>query len=180
MFLSLATCKTEKDTSRRLNHRTAGMYKYNYCHSNFSQKGILAGVHPCGVIALVGKLFGAESKEQVYGYLHSICQSVRHKFPQYVIQILLCTLLNLQCLNYRYNLLWWCLSSSEVCYQYSSEDTHTYSKKGGLVDRMHWGMLIHGAETIATQISYQSWKEYIHTYIHALITVSSFPLFTGK
>jgi hypothetical protein len=33
--------------------------------------GILAGVHPCGVIALIGELFGAESKGQVYGHLHS-------------------------------------------------------------------------------------------------------------
>lgn len=33
--------------------------------------GILAGVHPCGTITLLGELFGAESKGQVYGHLHS-------------------------------------------------------------------------------------------------------------
>ena len=33
--------------------------------------GILAGVHPCGTITLLGELFGAESKEQVYGHLHA-------------------------------------------------------------------------------------------------------------
>ena len=36
-----------------------------------SGKGILAGVRPCGIIALIGELFGAESKGQVYGLLHS-------------------------------------------------------------------------------------------------------------
>ena len=33
--------------------------------------GILAGIHPCGVITMIGELFGAESKGQVYGHLHS-------------------------------------------------------------------------------------------------------------
>ena len=33
--------------------------------------GILAGVWPCGTITMLGELFGAESKGQVYGYLHS-------------------------------------------------------------------------------------------------------------
>ena len=33
--------------------------------------GILAGIHPCGTIALFGELFGAESKQQVYGHLHA-------------------------------------------------------------------------------------------------------------
>ena len=33
--------------------------------------GILAGVHPCGTITLLGEVFGAESKGQVYGHLHS-------------------------------------------------------------------------------------------------------------
>ena len=33
--------------------------------------GILAGVWPCGTISMLSELFGAESKGQVYGYLHS-------------------------------------------------------------------------------------------------------------
>ena len=33
--------------------------------------GILAGIHPCGTITLVGELFGAKSKGQVYRHLHS-------------------------------------------------------------------------------------------------------------
>lgn len=33
--------------------------------------GILAGMRPCGVIVLLGELFVSESKNQVYGYLHS-------------------------------------------------------------------------------------------------------------
>ena len=35
--------------------------------------GILAGVHPCGTIAMVGELFGAESKQQVYGHTSPSC-----------------------------------------------------------------------------------------------------------
>ena len=37
------------------------------CHA-----GILVGVWPCGIITMLGELFGAESKGQVYGYLHII------------------------------------------------------------------------------------------------------------
>lgn len=33
--------------------------------------GILAGVWPCGTITMLGELFGAESKGQVYGHLNS-------------------------------------------------------------------------------------------------------------
>ena len=29
------------------------------------------GVYPCGTITMVGELYGAESKQQVYGHLHS-------------------------------------------------------------------------------------------------------------
>ena len=32
---------------------------------------ILARVWPCGTITMLGELYGAESKGQVYGYLHS-------------------------------------------------------------------------------------------------------------
>lgn len=38
---------------------------------NIYHTGILAGVWPCGTITMLGELFGAESKGQVYGYLHS-------------------------------------------------------------------------------------------------------------
>ena len=37
--------------------------------------GILAGVWPCGVIVFVAELFVTESKAQVYGILHNLCQS---------------------------------------------------------------------------------------------------------
>lgn len=33
--------------------------------------GILAGMRPCGIIILLGELFTAESKTQVYGFLHN-------------------------------------------------------------------------------------------------------------
>ena len=33
--------------------------------------GIFAGVWPCSTITILGKLFGAESKGQVYGHLHA-------------------------------------------------------------------------------------------------------------
>lgn len=33
--------------------------------------GILAGVWPCGTVTLLGELFGAEGKGQVYGHLHA-------------------------------------------------------------------------------------------------------------
>ena len=35
-------------------------------HLHFLIEGILAGIHPCGVITMIGELFGAESKGQVY------------------------------------------------------------------------------------------------------------------
>ena len=31
----------------------------------------MAGVWPCGTITILGELFGAESKAQVYGHLHA-------------------------------------------------------------------------------------------------------------
>ena len=36
--------------------------------------GILAGIWPCGVITLLGELYVAESKSQVYGSLHNHIQ----------------------------------------------------------------------------------------------------------
>ena len=49
-------------------------------HNNFRDRqkslsfitGILAGAWPCGVITLLGELYVAESKAQVYGFLHAI------------------------------------------------------------------------------------------------------------
>ena len=69
------TCKTEKDAHGRLNHRTAGKV-YTLLNDVeiivlFHNAGILAGIHPCGVITMISELFGAESKGQVYGHLHS-------------------------------------------------------------------------------------------------------------
>ena len=37
--------------------------------------GILVGMWPCGVIALLRELFLAESKAQVYGHLHEFLKS---------------------------------------------------------------------------------------------------------
>lgn len=42
---------------------------YSNLHS-YTHAGILAGMRPCGIIVLVGELFMAESKTQVYGFLH--------------------------------------------------------------------------------------------------------------
>jgi hypothetical protein len=39
--------------------------------SEIGTAGILAGMWPCGTITMLGELFGAESKGQVYGHLHS-------------------------------------------------------------------------------------------------------------
>ena len=36
--------------------------------------GVLLGAWPCGVIVMLGELFGAESKAQVYGLLHAFLQ----------------------------------------------------------------------------------------------------------
>lgn len=33
--------------------------------------GVLAGIWPCGIIAMVAELFGSESLSQVYGHLHT-------------------------------------------------------------------------------------------------------------
>ena len=43
------------------------------CHelSLLCSLGILAGIWPCGTISLLGELFGAESKSQVYAKLHT-------------------------------------------------------------------------------------------------------------
>ena len=39
---------------------------------------ILAGVWPCGVIVFIAELFVTESKAQVYGILHNLCQSCQN------------------------------------------------------------------------------------------------------
>ena len=49
-------------------YATSGTGRSKACHN-------LAGVHPCGIISLIGELFGAESKGQVYGHLHSYFSS---------------------------------------------------------------------------------------------------------
>jgi len=36
--------------------------------------GIAAGAWPCGTITMLGELFGAESKTQIYGLLHTFLQ----------------------------------------------------------------------------------------------------------
>ena len=33
--------------------------------------GIFAGVWPCGIVTIIGELYGSESLTQVYGFLHS-------------------------------------------------------------------------------------------------------------
>ena len=47
------------------------MHVYNMFHFHL-HTGILAGMWPCGVITLIGELYVAEAKTQVYGFLHSI------------------------------------------------------------------------------------------------------------
>lgn len=36
--------------------------------------GILAGAYPSGTVVMIGELYGAESKSQVYGHLHTFLQ----------------------------------------------------------------------------------------------------------
>ena len=36
--------------------------------------GIVAGAWPCGIITMMGELFNAESKTQIYGFLHAFIQ----------------------------------------------------------------------------------------------------------
>ena len=38
---------------------------------NNLHSGVLLGAWPCGTIVMIGELFGAESKSQVFGQLHS-------------------------------------------------------------------------------------------------------------
>ena len=131
-------CKTEKDTHGRLNYRTAGTVPMldlqnrescpwhvlsPICHFT----GILAGIHPCGVITLVGELFGAESKGQVYGLLHtylseneshtkSLRENINRCICVYVYgskTIIYCSICIFLIRN---NMLWWCLSLEEVCH----------------------------------------------------------------
>ena len=70
-------CRTEKDRTIRLNHRTAGIctslntLRFNYIYEH---TGILAGMWPCGVITFIRELFVAESKSQVYGHVHQFLQ----------------------------------------------------------------------------------------------------------
>ena len=36
--------------------------------------GIVVGAWPCGTVVMIGELFGAESKPQVYGNIHTLLQ----------------------------------------------------------------------------------------------------------
>lgn len=36
--------------------------------------GIVVGAWPCGMIVMIGELFGSESKSQVYGCIHTFLQ----------------------------------------------------------------------------------------------------------
>ena len=70
-------CNTEKDKHIKLNYKTAGNMFYNckeLCcptiQTQIYNAGILAGVWPCGTVTLIGELYGAESKSQVYGLTH--------------------------------------------------------------------------------------------------------------
>lgn len=40
----------------------------------FVMQGIVVGAWPCGTVVLMGELFGAESKSQVYGSIHTFLQ----------------------------------------------------------------------------------------------------------
>ena len=37
--------------------------------------GIVVGAWPCGTIVMLGEVFGAESKAQVYGTIHALHQN---------------------------------------------------------------------------------------------------------
>lgn len=74
------TCRTEKDSHIRLNHRTAGYNNSDYCETLYYSlciiyTGVLAGMWPCGIVTFIRELFIAESKSQVYGHLHQFLRS---------------------------------------------------------------------------------------------------------
>ena len=75
------TCNTEKDHTR-INYHTAGMQR-TYIHMyvdptillcSFPCLGVIMGAWPCGIIILLGELFGAESISQVYAFVHTFLQ----------------------------------------------------------------------------------------------------------
>ena len=61
---------------------------YMYIHTT----GVAAGAWSCGIVVLLGELFGCESKSQVYGMLHTFIQeneestSQLHKLYQNVLR----------------------------------------------------------------------------------------------
>ncbi len=40
----------------------------------YDSVGIVVGAWPCGTVTMVGELYGAESKSQVYGSIHTFLQ----------------------------------------------------------------------------------------------------------
>ena len=81
-------CNTEKD-KQRTKHHTAGILYWansftNQIHSCYTfiyiyryiydSVGIVVGAWPCGTVTMVGELYGAESKSQVYGSIHTFLQ----------------------------------------------------------------------------------------------------------
>ena len=59
--------------------------------SFFLLTGIMAGAWPCGTITILGELFGAESKSQVYGMLHAYLH-VNRESTSNLRKVLLCIL----------------------------------------------------------------------------------------
>lgn len=46
------------------------MYMLRSCYI----EGIIVGAWPCGTVTMIGELFCAESKAQIYGILHTFLQ----------------------------------------------------------------------------------------------------------
>ena len=66
--------------------------------------GILAGIHPCGIITMIAELFGAESKAQVYGHLHAYLHD-NEKATKFVKNHTACTCTSMYSVNNRCNML---------------------------------------------------------------------------
>lgn len=63
----------------------------NATSSNYITTGIVVGAWPCGTVVMIGELFGAESKSQVYGTIHTFLheneEATRHirKYMKYSV-----------------------------------------------------------------------------------------------
>ena len=72
--------------------------------------GILAVVWPCGIITMIGELFGAESLSQVYAFLHTFL-GIKTKTVCQILLSRICLKLTLYAYVYAGNCLTQCKST---------------------------------------------------------------------